>query len=150
MILMTPMIPVTPLTLMTSMTLMTGWFLFFLFVFWFDCFYLQIINLFLLSILDPASGIISLSGSALDHESIEHYILTVSASDSGNPVLTATATVYVNVKDINDNPPSFPHSEYNVVLPENNLPGVKVTQIKASTCRDYRLIPTSKCQKRAT
>ncbi len=44
------------------------------------------------SYLDPASGIISLSGSALDHESIEHYILTVSASDSGNPVLTATAT----------------------------------------------------------
>ena len=42
-----------------------------------------------------------MSGSALDHESIEHYILTVSASDSGNPVMTATATVYVNVKDIN-------------------------------------------------
>ena len=30
--------------------------------------------------IDPTSGIITLSGSSLDHESIEHYILTVSAS----------------------------------------------------------------------
>ena len=73
----------------------------------------------LLYILDPASGIISLSGSALDHESIEHYILTVSASDSGNPVLTATATVYVNVKDINDNPPIIEKSLYEVNIAED-------------------------------
>ena len=76
--------------------------------------------------LDPASGIISLSGSALDHESIEHYILTVSASDSGNPVLTATATVYVNVKDINDNPPIIEKSLYEVNIAED-LPIGKIT-----------------------
>ena len=81
---------------------------------------------FFITNLDPASGIISLSGSALDHESIEHYILTVSASDSGNPVLTATATVYVNVKDINDNPPIIEKSLYEVNIAED-LPIGKTT-----------------------
>ena len=72
-----------------------------------------------------------MSGSALDHESIEHYILTVSASDSGNPVLTATATVYVNVKDINDNPPIIEKSLYEVNIAED-LPIGKMTTDKNS------------------
>lgn len=82
--------------------------------------------------IDPASGIISLSGNALDHESIEHYILTVSASDSGNPVLTATSTVYVNVKDINDNPPVIEKSLYEVNIAEDVAIGSSVIDIVAN------------------
>ncbi len=81
--------------------------------------------------IDPVSGIISLSGNALDHESIEHYILTVSASDSGQPVLTATSTVYVNVKDINDNAPIIDKSLYEVQVPEDLPIGSSIVQIMA-------------------
>ena len=82
--------------------------------------------------IDPASGIITLSGNSLDHESIEHYILTVSASDSGNPVLTATSTVYVNVKDINDNAPEIEESLYEVNVAEDVPIGTAVVQVVAT------------------
>uniref|UniRef100_A0A3Q2QX69 Protocadherin-related 15b n=1 Tax=Fundulus heteroclitus TaxID=8078 RepID=A0A3Q2QX69_FUNHE len=49
----------------------------------------------------------------LDRESVDHYILTVTASD-GRPDGTSTATVSVVVTDVNDNKPVF-----NSSLPTN-------------------------------
>lgn len=82
--------------------------------------------------IDPTSGIITLSGNSLDHEHIEHYILTVSASDSGTPVLTATSTVYVNVKDVNDNAPDIEQSLYEFKIPEDLPIGNTVGHIVAT------------------
>ena len=82
--------------------------------------------------IDPTSGIITLSGNNLDHEEIEHYILTVSASDSGEPVLTATSTVYINVKDVNDNPPVVEKSLYEVSAAEDVPIGESILQVKAT------------------
>ena len=70
--------------------------------------------------------------SPLDRERSAAYDLIVRSRDHGLPPLESVKVVHITVGDINDNAPSFPHSEYNVVLPENNLPGVKVTTIKAS------------------
>ena len=81
--------------------------------------------------IDPTSGIITLSGNNLDHEEIEHYILTVSASDAGKPVLTATSTVYVNVKDVNDNPPAVEKSLYEITVSEDVPIGQSIAQVKA-------------------
>ncbi|XP_040574168.2 LOW QUALITY PROTEIN: cadherin-related tumor suppressor-like [Lepeophtheirus salmonis] len=86
--------------------------------------------------LDPTSGVLSLSGQ-LDHEEIQHYILEVSASDGGDPILTTTVTVYVNVKDVNDNPPEIEKVLYEVNIKEDSAIGSPVVQIMASD-RDSR------------
>ena len=65
-------------------------------------------------------------------EEIEHYILIVSASDNGEPALTATATVYVNVEDVNDNPPEIEQSLYEVQVKENVPIGTTVLQMKVT------------------
>lgn len=82
--------------------------------------------------MDPASGIITLaSGANLDHEETEHFVLIASASDAGTPALTATATVYINVLDINDNPPHIEQSVYAVSVQENSPAGTFLARIKA-------------------
>ena len=61
---------------------------------------------------------------------MEHYILIVSASDAGEPPLTATTTIYVNVKDVNDNPPEIEKSLYEINVDENVDVGTSVLQLK--------------------
>ncbi|XP_035997708.1 protocadherin-15 isoform X2 [Fundulus heteroclitus] len=62
--------------------------------------------------LQQSSGYLILD-KPLDRESVDHYILTVTASD-GRPDGTSTATVSVVVTDVNDNKPVF-----NSSLPTN-------------------------------
>lgn len=45
---------------------------------------------------------------ALDHEKQAHHQLTVLVTDHGSPRLNTTATVYITVRDLNDNRPVFP------------------------------------------
>ena len=47
--------------------------------------------------LNPASGIFTLT-SSLDYEKTEHYMFVVSGTDHGEPQLSSTVTVYINVK----------------------------------------------------
>ncbi|XP_053958053.1 cadherin-related tumor suppressor-like [Anastrepha ludens] len=81
-------------------------------------------------------GLDSLTGqlttrSALDRETIAHYEIFVIARDQGAPPQSATATVYLNVEDVNDNSPTFYPSHYFYALPDdagdNNQPLLKVT-----------------------
>lgn len=44
----------------------------------------------------------------LDREIRETYKLTVIATDEGDPQMTGTATLRINVVDVNDNQPTFP------------------------------------------
>jgi hypothetical protein len=53
----------------------------------------------------------------------------VSASDAGEPPLTATTTVYVNVKDVNDNPPDIEKTLYQINIPENVDVGTSILHI---------------------
>ena len=52
------------------------------------------------------SGVISTSGN-IDREEVSQYILTVRASDCGNPSMFSDAQVVVIVDDVNDSPPFF-------------------------------------------
>ncbi|XP_023380278.1 protocadherin alpha-12-like [Pteropus vampyrus] len=45
--------------------------------------------------------------SALDRESVANYELVVTAQDGGSPSLSATASVSVEVADVNDNAPDY-------------------------------------------
>ncbi|XP_014446260.1 protocadherin alpha-13-like, partial [Tupaia chinensis] len=60
--------------------------------------------------------------SALDRESISGYTVVVTARDGGSPSLWATASVSVEVADVNDNAPLFAQPEYTVFVKENKPP----------------------------
>ncbi|XP_035583575.1 protocadherin alpha-10-like [Zalophus californianus] len=69
--------------------------------------------------------------SALDRESVSDYALVVTARDAGSPSLSATASVSVEVADVNDNAPAFAQPEYTVFVKENNPPGCHIFTVSA-------------------
>ncbi|XP_037595802.1 protocadherin alpha-4 isoform X13 [Cebus imitator] len=69
--------------------------------------------------------------SALDRESVPAYELVVTARDGGSPSLWATASVSVEVADVNDNAPAFAQPEYTVIVKENNPPGCHIFTVSA-------------------
>uniref|UniRef100_A0A670IIJ8 Protocadherin gamma subfamily C, 3 n=2 Tax=Podarcis muralis TaxID=64176 RepID=A0A670IIJ8_PODMU len=68
----------------------------------------------------------------LDRELVSEYNITITAQDAGTPSLMAEKQILVKVSDVNDNPPKFPQSSYDVYVEENNLPGTLVFNISAS------------------
>ncbi|XP_028618588.1 protocadherin alpha-2 isoform X6 [Grammomys surdaster] len=69
--------------------------------------------------------------SALDRESTAEYKVVVTARDGGSPSLRATASVSVEVADVNDNAPVFAQPEYTVFVKENNPPGAHIFTVSA-------------------
>ncbi|CAI9571633.1 unnamed protein product [Staurois parvus] len=67
----------------------------------------------------------------LDREKCPSYNITVTATDSGNPPLSSQRTLYVEISDVNDNPPVFEEPSYSMYVSENNAPGVSVFSVKA-------------------
>ncbi|XP_025721086.1 protocadherin gamma-A6-like, partial [Callorhinus ursinus] len=55
-----------------------------------------------------------LTNTVLDREQVSLYNITVTATDKGIPPLSTETLIYLNVEDINDNPPAFPQSSYSV------------------------------------
>ncbi|XP_009994286.1 PREDICTED: protocadherin-23 [Chaetura pelagica] len=81
-------------------------------------------------IIDSARGVLA-TNTVLDHEKTSSYRLVIQAADKGNPRLSATTIVMIQVLDVNDNIPAVaPLGE--VEVPENALPGFIVTQVSAS------------------
>ncbi|XP_074169763.1 protocadherin alpha-12 isoform X10 [Rhinolophus sinicus] len=69
--------------------------------------------------------------SALDRESVSDYAVVVTARDGGSPSLSATASLSVEVADVNDNAPAFAQPEYTVFVKENNPPGCHIFTVSA-------------------
>uniref|UniRef100_A0A3B5LHX8 Cadherin domain-containing protein n=1 Tax=Xiphophorus couchianus TaxID=32473 RepID=A0A3B5LHX8_9TELE len=70
--------------------------------------------------------------SVLDRETVSEYNITVVATDSGAPPLSAQRIFNIKVSDVNDNAPVFPKRVYNAFITENNSPGVYVLTLKAN------------------
>ncbi|XP_060035933.1 protocadherin gamma-A2-like [Erinaceus europaeus] len=68
---------------------------------------------------------------ALDREQFSSYNITVTARDGGDPSLSTKAHVWLQVADINDNPPAFPQASYSAYIPENNLRGASIFALMA-------------------
>lgn len=80
---------------------------------------------------NPASGVLTLR-QKLDREAVEHYVLNVTATDNGQSYkYSASVSVYVNVLDINDNPPEFSQAIYNGEISEGAHPMTHVTSVVA-------------------
>lgn len=68
----------------------------------------------------------------LDYERVKEYRIEIVAVDSGNPALSSTNSLKVQVTDVNDNAPVFSPSTYEVDFPEENQPGDKVLDVLAT------------------
>ena len=66
---------------------------------------------------------------ALDYEGVREYILTVRAVDGGEPPLSNTAILGVNITDSNDNAPVFPQPEYRVTVTESLAVGASLVKV---------------------
>ncbi|XP_042158880.1 protocadherin gamma-C5-like isoform X4 [Oncorhynchus tshawytscha] len=72
------------------------------------------------------------TSGVLDRESFSEYNIEITATDSGSPPLTTKKTITVSIIDVNDNPPKFSQSSYNVYLKENGPPGSMLSSVSAS------------------
>uniref|UniRef100_A0A7N8YCI1 Protocadherin-16 n=1 Tax=Mastacembelus armatus TaxID=205130 RepID=A0A7N8YCI1_9TELE len=81
-------------------------------------------------ILDSVRGILA-TNVLLDREITPSYKLVLQAADRGNPPLSSTVTIRVQVVDVNDNSPAIPSMEP-VVIAENLPAGYMVTQVTAN------------------
>lgn len=79
---------------------------------------------------ESRSGAVTLV-QRLDREDSRKYRLDVRAFDHGNPQLSASQSLLINVEDINDNSPRFEQSVYRVNITENVPIGTFVAQLKA-------------------
>ncbi|ELU08218.1 hypothetical protein CAPTEDRAFT_222745 [Capitella teleta] len=81
--------------------------------------------------MDPESGILR-HQKPLDYETVREYSLTVLATDGGEPPLTASATLNINVTDCNDQAPIFDQSVYRLTIPENTRVGQSILKVSAT------------------
>ncbi|XP_070819283.1 protocadherin gamma-C5-like [Chaetodon trifascialis] len=72
------------------------------------------------------------TSGALDRERFSEYNIEITATDSGSPPLSSKKIIPVSITDVNDNPPVFTQSSYNVYLKENGVPGSILYSVSAS------------------
>ncbi|KAM8958729.1 protocadherin gamma-A4-like [Lycaon pictus] len=72
-----------------------------------------------------------LTRKTLDREEVSEYNITVTATDHGIPPLSTETHISLQVADINDNPPAFPHASYSAYIPENNPKGASILSVSA-------------------
>ena len=77
-----------------------------------------------------ANGLLSVNGE-LDREVTNVYSLTIVAMDDGVPRKSATASVQINIIDVNDNKPTFMQGIFEASVTENVPRGTEVTTITA-------------------
>ncbi|XP_050303550.1 protein dachsous [Anthonomus grandis grandis] len=81
--------------------------------------------------IEPAFSGIVRTNTVLDREIRDNYRLTIIATDEGNPQMTGTTRVRINVVDVNDNQPTFPPPR-TVKIPENTEPGSLIASLTAN------------------
>ncbi|XP_022814420.1 protein dachsous [Spodoptera litura] len=87
-------------------------------------------------IIEPAfSGSVK-TNIVLDREIRETYKLTVIATDEGDPQMTGTATLRINVVDVNDNQPTFPPPNV-ISVSEGTEVGTVLTSVTANDVDTY-------------
>ncbi|KAF5893704.1 protocadherin Fat 2, partial [Clarias magur] len=87
--------------------------------------------------IDPYLGDVSLQ-RPLDYDTLNKYVLTVQASDEGEPSLSTVAQLYVQVQ--NRSHPIFQSLFYPLRLPENIPPFTNILHVQAKNPEGYRLI----------
>jgi hypothetical protein len=81
--------------------------------------------------INSSSGVLTLV-SSLDFEVRTVHIVTVSATDGGDPALSSSEQIVVYVEDVNDNPPVFLQSSYSFAVAETTSPPLFLGAVSAS------------------
>ncbi|XP_028927738.1 protocadherin Fat 4-like isoform X2 [Ornithorhynchus anatinus] len=81
--------------------------------------------------INTTTGQLSLS-QPLDFETIKWFKIEVKASDGGNPSLHSLTSVFIQVLDVNDNPPEFSQSIYNIFALENSQSNSVIFRLKVT------------------
>ncbi|KAG5263738.1 hypothetical protein AALO_G00268040 [Alosa alosa] len=81
--------------------------------------------------IDEETGVIR-TVDTLDRETVTHYWLTVYATDLGTVPLASWAEVYLEILDVNDNPPELSQAIYFASIQENQPPDLSVLQVSAT------------------
>uniref|UniRef100_A0A8C5TFJ8 Cadherin 19 n=1 Tax=Malurus cyaneus samueli TaxID=2593467 RepID=A0A8C5TFJ8_9PASS len=81
---------------------------------------------------EPTTGVIRMA-SQMDRETKDQYLVIIQAKDMvGQPgAFSATATVTINLSDVNDNPPKFPQRLYYMSVSEDAPVGTTVGKVSA-------------------
>jgi len=80
--------------------------------------------------IDANTGAITVA-NLLDFESVQKFILNITATDMGFEPKMATATLAVLLTDVNDNPPRFNQTQYDGFVSENSPPDTFVIDLEA-------------------
>ena len=80
--------------------------------------------------IDQHSGIMT-TNKKLDRETHTRYAFKVEARDQGTPARSATATIEVKIRDVNDNAPIFSPRIYYEIVSEEAFPGTPVVTVTA-------------------
>lgn len=80
---------------------------------------------------DPRTGLVT-TRTPIDCETSPVPRVTVLATDSGEPPLSASATLLVTISDVNDNEPIFDQSFYNITVAEDEPVGKCVLRVSAT------------------
>ncbi|XP_042370828.1 protocadherin gamma-A3-like, partial [Plectropomus leopardus] len=68
----------------------------------------------------------------LDREEVSHYVITIKATDCGEPPLSTFKTLKIQISDVNDNGPQFSQNPLQFYLSENNVAGASVFSVSAT------------------
>ncbi|XP_039183474.1 cadherin-11 [Crotalus tigris] len=82
---------------------------------------------------EPQTGIIRTALPNMDREAKEEYHVVIQAKDMGGHMggLSGTTKVTITLTDVNDNPPKFPQSVYQMSISEAAVPGEEAGRVKA-------------------
>lgn len=85
--------------------------------------------------MDPVSGVVSVASYTTDYETKDTYVLIVQAQDGGG--LVNIRTLIISIDDVNDNPPVFRQTQYDMMLFEN---GTSLSKpLRLEVCVQYPL-----------
>uniref|UniRef100_A0A8U8C6S6 Protocadherin gamma-C3 n=1 Tax=Geospiza parvula TaxID=87175 RepID=A0A8U8C6S6_GEOPR len=72
------------------------------------------------------------TNAALDRERTAEYNITITATDWGRKRLSSQESIFVQISDVNDNPPEFTQEVYTMSVTENNSPMLRIGSMKAT------------------
>ncbi|NWV34965.1 PCDBH protein, partial [Grantiella picta] len=72
------------------------------------------------------------TNAALDRENTAEYNITITAMDWGRTRLSSRKSIFVQIADVNDNPPEFTQEVYTMSVTENNSPMLRIGSMKAT------------------
>ncbi|NXG24196.1 PCDBG protein, partial [Grallaria varia] len=72
------------------------------------------------------------TNAALDRESKARYNITITATDWGATRLSSRESIFVQISDVNDNPPEFTQETYTMSVTENNSPMLRIGSMNAT------------------